>query len=206
MSPTYPGSAGGQPRLTLPFTRLNPNDPKFAEKFDAITRTLLTWANSLLLSTPSTGGVIDFGGWTATVSNNTHPNPVTWTPGISGGSFNYFDAGVQYIQGFPTSSFSIIQYGWSTGGAGYVPSTDASRIFLLLVGAASAAVSNAVDPDWLYNVGIIPSAVEDGRSGFLHVDSDNVGGTALPWNFDAIVTDVPGGMGMYLNIVSWSKP
>jgi hypothetical protein len=196
----YIGSAGGQPRLFIP-TMGQFQDPSVETAMNVILR----WANSLLLNS-STGGVVAYAGFTALVGDNTHPNPVTWTGTISDGVFHYMDSGVQNIVAFPSHSYSIIQYGWSTNGGGVSPSSDASRIFLLLVGAGSALVSNAVDPDFAYNVGITPTDLEDGRSGFLHVDSDNVGATALPWHFDGLVTDVPAGMGMYLNIVSWSKP
>lgn len=70
---TYVGSAGGQPRLTLPFSNLQ--SPPTAAEWNRTMRTLYTWANSLS-SGGSGGGMLAFGVYGATGPSG---NIVQWT-------------------------------------------------------------------------------------------------------------------------------
>ena len=200
MSPTYPGSAGGQPRLTLPFTSLNPQDPKFAQKFEAITRTLTTWANSLLLGS-SGASLAGYANYTATIGNNTTVNPVTWSAGLH--SFSYFNGAEQLLQSFPTASVSLLLYGYEN--TPVVPSGADVREVIQIFDSTGSAITNSVDAAYRYedSVGGIAQDFQINPVGFTFFDSANLPGTP-PFHFLARVANLTT-IGAQLTIYSWSK-
>lgn len=214
MTINYGGGAGGQPRLFIPTIDIpamrNIQDPATKKAFEEVAialNAIKRWSDMLLLGGGGGSGLLAFGGWTASLQDNTHPNPVTWTPRISDGVFNYMDAGVQFIQALPTHSYSIFQYGFSNAAGATAPTAANFRIFMLMVGAASSGVPGAVNPGLMLDyTGVTPALLEDGRSGWLDVDSDNIGVVVLPWHVDALLANFGEPLGMWLNISSWSKP
>ena len=199
-SATYPGSAGGQPRLTLPFTKLNPQDPKFAEKFEAVTRTLTTWANSLLLGS-SGASLAGYANYTSTIPNH-GINPVAWTLGLH--SFDYFDATHKLLQNFPTTSVSLLLYGFNNSPV--VPSGADIREVLTMFDSGGSNFANSTPAAYRYedSVGGTAQDFEINPVGFTFFDSANLPGTP-PYHFVAQFENVTTTVGVNLTIYSWSK-
>lgn len=197
MSFTHPGNAGGQPRLTLPFMSLSPDDPLFASKYQANMRTLLTWANSLLNASASPL----LGWWYGNASITNSVNPVTWTQVLTG-SFAYWNGGLTEIVALPTNSITQILYGFSQGTA-RTPGSDNPFLYLQLLNGTGAL---QVGPPAAWQdriVGTTPGSWWQTPVMFFMTDSASLP-TALPWKFEAEADNV-GAQVAYCSILSWSK-
>jgi hypothetical protein len=99
----YVGSAGGQPRLILPFPNIN--RPPTAAEWNRTMRTLYTWANSLLLPVSGSGLVLTANGGFELDSDFT-TGTFDWVADYQEG-FTYLQSDRQTFE-FPDDSVSIV--------------------------------------------------------------------------------------------------
>lgn len=198
----YVGSAGGQPRVTFPFMSLNPDDPRFQQKFEANMRTLYTWANSLLLGGSSSGRMLAWAKYTSTIGDNTTKNPVVWTL-TTGSGFGYFDGSIETIVAFPPDSLNLLLYGSSFGPT--IPSGADNKMTLQIFDGSSTVVEDLVSAYRYEDAASgTPQDFWFSPNGWTLYDVDNLP-SALPYHFVGQVQDL-GSVGFYLSIMSWEKP
>lgn len=184
----YVGSAGGQPRLTIPYM----NDPSLGPKMNRILRTIYTWANSLLLPTASSSSIT---AWWFGSTNDVGANPITWTEITSSGFAYIGDSGTEIVA-LPDSSISLITYQLDT------PSESVSENVEVIINP-----DPEVGPAAAYNIPFSspPSSFFNNPIAVIWADSDNLA-SALPWAFQGTNVGLPSDTPAYLNIASWTKP